>query len=547
MGTIKVSRRTFIAAAGMSAAALTLDFSRIEAYAAKMGPKSDYPVVVIGAGLGGLTCAAFLAKQGIPVTVVEQHSIPGGYATAFDRAQGKFTFEVSLHGTSINNNAPERILEELGVLDKLKLVRLPDVYRIRTASGDVVVPQSDPNGFIQDLSMRFPGEADGIRNFVNTLLAIRAEAEEYGKKSTFTKKISKILFPVLYPNMWKVRSQTLGDMLDEHVQSTEARELLSFLWGYYGLPPSKLSGFYYAVATGEYLKNGSFYIKERSQTLSNLLADAIENAGGNLIYETRAERILLTNGAVSAVAVSDDRVLPARAVVCNASAPTLFEHMLPANSTPKDYLNTIKSYRPSISSFIVWLGLNRSIADQVPGYSTAVASNRSPEVCYELALKGDVENVSYSVSVYDNLFEGYSAPGSTTLMILALCGYEPWRQFESDYRAGRKEAYRTQKARWTETLVRRAQNDLIPGLATMIEVQEAATPLTNWRYTGNTQGAIYGFEQSTENAYMNRISNKTPVKGLYLCGAWGNPGGGYTGVMRSGQWTFEMLMQEWGV
>ena len=81
-----VSRRSFLTISAMTAAALALDWSRVAADAAKMGPKSDYPTVIIGAGLGGLVCGAYLAKQGVPVTVVEQHSIAGGYATAFERA-----------------------------------------------------------------------------------------------------------------------------------------------------------------------------------------------------------------------------------------------------------------------------------------------------------------------------------------------------------------------------------------------------------------------------------------------------------------------------
>jgi prolycopene isomerase len=104
-------------------------------------------------------------------------------------------------------------------------------------------------------------------------------------------------------------------------------------------------------------------------------------------------------------------------------------------------------------------------------------------------------------------------------MILCLCGYEPWQRFESDYRADRKHANRAEKKRWADTLIRQAEQDLIPGLRDMIAVQEAATPLTNWRYTGNTEGAIYGFEQSMENAYMKRIRNKTPIHGKYLCSA----------------------------
>jgi hypothetical protein len=54
------------------------------------------------------------------------------------------------------------------------------------------------------------------------------------------------------------------------------------------------------------------------------------------------------------------------------------------------------------------------------------------------------------------------------------------------------------------------------------------------------------FEQSMENAYMTRLSNETPIKGLYLAGAWGKPGGGYPEVLRSGQLTFEKLMESWG-
>jgi prolycopene isomerase len=80
----------------------------------------------------------------------------------------------------------------------------------------------------------------------------------------------------------------------------------------------------------------------------------------------------------------------------------------------------------------------------------------------------------------------------------------------------------------------------------MIEVQEAATPLTNWRYTGNTEGAIYGFEQSMDNAFMNRIKTETPVNGLYLASAWGNPGGGYAGAFRAGQSAFQAVMKDLG-
>ena len=197
-----------------------------------------------------------------------------------------------------------------------------------------------------------------------------------------------------------------------------------------------------------------------------------------------------------------------------------------------------------IVKIIVRLGLNQDLKDKIKAFSTHVSSGRGPEADYRSCLQGNVEDQSFSVCIYDNILEGYSSPGTSALQLLLICGYEPWRKFEADYMAGDKNAYYKEKTRWTDILIRRAEKAVIPGLSGMIEVKDSATPLTNWRYTGNAAGAIYGFEQSMDNAYMNRIKNKTPIKGLYLADAWGDPGGGYDGVYRGGQSAFLALMKD---
>lgn len=538
-----MTRRSFLTASAMAAMACSLDWKKLSAYAAKMKPKSDYPTVVIGAGLGGLCCAAYLTKQGVPVTVVEQHSVPGGYATAFDRAAGKFTFEVSLHGTSINNNGAERILRELGVLEKLELVKLPELYHLKAPGLDISVPQQNPEAYIRLLTEHFPNEADGIKGFVRKMIGLADEVDRLHQKNG---KFFKLIFPLQYRKMWSIRNKTLADLIDEHIRTPDLKNALSALWGYYGLPPSKLSGFYYANATGCYLKNGSFYIMQRSQDLSNALADVIENNGGKVLYDTRVEKISVKDGSVAGVALEGGQTISARAVVSNASALATFKDMLPQSAVPVDYIKKLEGFRPSISCLLVWLGLNRSVRDKVKGFSTYVSPGNDPEVDYARNMKGDIESGGYGVAVYDKLHESYSTPGTSTIQIIFLTGYEPWRKFEAGYRAGRKDDYYKEKKRWADILVRRVEKEVIPGLSEMIEVQEAATPLTNWRYTGNTEGAIYGFEQSIDNAYMNRIDNRTPVKGLYLASAWGSPGGGYSGVLRGGQLAFKEMMEDWG-
>jgi all-trans-retinol 13,14-reductase len=535
----KVSRRSFMSVTAMAAIATALDASIISAYGAKAGAKNDRPAVVIGAGLGGLCCGAYLAKAGVPVTVVEQHSIPGGYATAFDR--GRFNFEVSLHGTSINGNSTARILDNVGVLKKLQLVELPEVYRFKAPGLDIAVPQKDPEAFISLLTRHFPEEEKGIRSLVNGMVELSQEVERLHENGG---RFVKVLFPLQYRKMWAVRNKTLAEFVSEQVKDPGLQSVLTSLWGYYGLPPSRLSAFYYANATGEYLRQGSFYIKDRSQNLSDALAQAIEAHGGKILYNTTAERILVKDGAATGVALSNGKNLPAGVVVSNASALTTFSRMVPKEAVPAGYMKKLEGYKPSIASFIVWLGLNRELRGKIAGSGIHVSSGRGPEADYESALKGEVDQGSFSVSIYDNIYEGYSKHGTSSLMLLFLCGYEPWRRFEEDYRKGVKREYRKEKDRWAEILIRRAEKEVVPELASMIEVKEAATPLTNWTYTRNPEGAIYGFEQSMDNAYMNRIENRTPIKGLYLASAWGNPGGGFAGVLRAGEQAFEQIMKD---
>ena len=537
----KISKRSFLTLSALTAASFGLDWKKIVAYAAGMGPKDNYPTVIIGSGLGGLCCGAYLSKFGIPVTVVEQHNIPGGYATSFRRAGGKFTFEVSLHGTSIHDNAAARSLKELGVLEKLQLVELPEVLRFKDSKMDIPFPSRDPEALIRVLAQHFPSEKEGIRGVVQEIIGIAEETDKFSRE----KKTPGADFPSLYPKMWNVRDKTLADFLNIYLKDPMLKDVLATQWRYYGLPPSKLSGFIYAVALGEYLRNGSYYIKPRSQELSHALAKAIETSGGKILYGTQAEKIIVKNGAVEGVGLSEGKILPAQGVVSNASAVTTFKKMLPQEVVPADYLKKLEGYKPSISSFVVWLGLNQELRGRMKGYSHRVISGRGPEDDYQFYMKGEVEKGSFSVVIYDNLFEGYSKPGTSTVTLLFLTGYEPWRKFEADYRAGRKEAYNKEKERWTDILIRRAEKEIIPDLSSMIEVKESATPLTNWYFTRNPEGAIYGFEQAIDNAYMNRLDNRTPIKGLYLASAWGSPGGGYGGVLRSGEITFGKMMADW--
>jgi prolycopene isomerase len=542
-----ISRRDFIKIAAATTAALAADWKKIEALAAKIESKSEFPVVVIGGGLGGLSAAAHLARNGFPVTLVEQHDIPGGYATSFDRDGGKYTFDVSLHATMSAKGGLRESLEGAGVLDKVETVELPELCRIITPDHDLIWPQQNPAAITEQLSKLFPDQAQGIQGFFDEIMGILDEAIKPFDSDSWWDKLT---FPLTRRKMWGIRKKTLADVLEEHVTDPKLRSILSIYWPYYGLPPSKLSGFYYAIATAAYIRFGGYYIKQHSQDLSYALMDAIEAEAGLVMLETEAEKIVMKNGAVNGVILADGKHLKARAVISNASVPATMK-MLSQNtgsakfsSKARDYLEKLDTYRPSLSTFIVWLGLNQEVHRKVKGYEIWIDRDYDPEKAYQGCLACDPHKAGLLVTLYDNAYKGYSNAGTSTVVVMMLSGYEPWKRFEADYFANRKDAYYKKKERIAKALIEEAEKWVIPGLSSMIEVMEAATPLTNISYTGNPEGAIYGYEQSLGNAYMTRLDQRTPFKGLYLASAWTKPGGGYQPCLQSGANAFKALIKD---
>jgi prolycopene isomerase len=541
-----ISRKEFIQLTAAASAALALNPKALDALTADVASNEEGPVVVIGGGLGGLAAAALLARRGTPVTLVEQHIKPGGYATTFDRADGRFIFDVSLHSTASAEGGLRALFEATGVAGEVETVELPELVRIITPDHDFTWPNRDPEAVATQLKQAFPESAEGIDGFFDEILGLLEEAMEPFDRDSWWQRL---WFPLTHRKMWGIRNKTLADVLDEHVSDPKARSVLSAFWGYYGLPPSKLSGFYYCIATASYLRYGGHYIKRRSQDLSDALARSIEAAGGTVMLGSRATGIGTRDGAVSTVRLADGRVLETAAVISNASVPKTME-MLEGIDQPDEslleYRERLESCRPSLSTFLVWLGLNQDIRDTVNGYEIFLQGGHDVERAYQATLAADPRESDLGVTVYDHAFPGYSAAGTSTVALIMLSGFEPWRRFEADYFAGRKDDYNREKERIARILIERAEELVIPGLSSMIEVMEAATPLTNVRYTGNPEGAIYGYEQSLANAYMNRLPNTTPVGGLYLASAWSNPGGGYQPCLMSGVQAAEALARSWG-
>ncbi len=540
-----IRRRDFLKSvlAGIPLVALDWDsFPR-----GKGGDKAGdaYDAVIIGAGLGGLSCAAAFARQGFKPLVLEQHSKAGGYATTFKRPGG-FVFDASLHSTTVGErNGLANLIPGFPEIEDVKFKLHPSLFRLIYPDYDFRVPQKNPQAFLDTMCGFFPQEKEGLVALFDEMKGVLENVSRY---QTASGPVNMAAFAKDYPYLFRTFSKTWGQVVDSRLKDAKAKALVSFCAGYYGLPPSKLACFYYAIPTYGYLTQGGYYPVGKSQAISDALVKFIETRGGKVLLGTSVAGIVTKDHAAAGVRASDGKVYGGRVVVSNANAYDTFHTMLPGEvDFLKDFLVRMDRYKVSYSIYQVFLGLKKDLLRElaVTDSEISIRSGYDIEGDFAKLAEADPETCGYGVTCYDNVVPGFSPAGKNTISISVGQSYDYWAPYEAAYGRGDKEAYRKVKERMADVLIRRAEEKLLPGLSKAIEVRDAATPLTNWRYTRNYRGAVYGWDQTMDNSGPSRMAQKTPIKNLYLSGAWTSPGGGYSGVIPSGLACFAEIMKTW--
>jgi all-trans-retinol 13,14-reductase len=537
-------RREFIKSILAGAGVLALDWSVFPVGAGAELGENEYDAIVIGSGLGGLSCAAAFARQGFKPLVLEKQDRPGGYAITFSRPGG-FVFDASLHTTSVGEReGVYNLIPGFPEITDVEFVPHPYLYRAIFPEHDIRVAPKDIPAYISQLVKFFPEEKQGIGSLIDNMKGVAGDIQ---KLSAAGGQVDMSRFPVDFPYLFKCYSITWGQMMDQHIKDPKLKAVVSCLWGYFGLPPSKLASFYYALPTIGFLANGGYYPIGKSQKISDAFAKFIEGKGGKVMLNTEVKEILTKDHAAYGVKTGDGTEYRGRVVVSNANAYDTFHKMIQGEEEAlKGYFGGMEKMTVSLSTFQVFLGLKKNLVGDsgIRDTEIFVVKDYDPEAEFEDALKAKVGG-NFGLTLYDNLYKGYSPEGKNIVNIIVLQGYDFWKQFEADYFKGKKEAYNEEKNSMTDVLIDQAEAKLLPGLRDAIEIKEAATPLTNMRYTANYRGGIYGWDQTVQNSGNMRMPHETPIGNLYLASAWTQPGGGYGGVIWSGLECFGQIMQKW--
>jgi phytoene dehydrogenase-like protein len=471
---------------------------------------NQYDVLIIGAGIGGLSCGNYLAKAGKKVLIIEQHYKVGGYCSSFDRKG--YRFDVGVH--SLGSMRPcghfYRVLKELEL--EIETVR-PEITNYLRCPGYEIPIYKDFARTIDSLKSFFPTEQAGLDAFFARM------------EQSFAS-----VFPIL-------RDKTFKDVIDATFQSLPLRYIFSLLLGNLGSISSSISALAALGMFREFIADGGYYPKNGMQAVADAFANNFKKLGGEIVLNARVAQILIENGRPHGVRCTDGTYIPSPIIVSNAAAIHTFRDLLSEANLPSQYLEELSRLAYTTSALLVYLGIAKDMKRFITPHCTQWMFKKLDLIyqSYPFA-KGGFDDfvVCYTPSFH---IPGLAPLGKDCIILITGAPFQPVASVDAEtYWRENKELYGNKLIHFFEEYFGDVQD--------AIEVKEVASPYTLYRYTANTEGSIYGWTATTKQFGPQRLSPETPVKGLYLVGQWTRPGPGVSMVAQSGRLISKMILAQ---
>ncbi|MEM7555977.1 MAG: C-3',4' desaturase CrtD [Cyanobacteria bacterium P01_A01_bin.84] len=480
-------------------------------------------IVVVGAGIGGLTAGALLAHRGYEVLIFDQAIVPGGCASTFKRRG--FTFDVG--ATQVAGLEPggihHRIFSELEIGLPPATPCEPACAVFLPGENEPVNVWRNPEKWKQERQKQFPS-SDRFWNLLSQLFA--ASWEFQGRD------------PVLPPrNLWDlwqltkaVRPSTLitvpytlftvGDALRFCGVGNDKRlrQFLDLQLKLYSQVNAEETALLYAATALSVSQEpqGLYHLKGSMQVLSNRLVSALERDGGKLLMGHSVESIQVGNGKATGVMVRNQKTgelwtEAADHVVANVTVQDLVK--LLGDKAPQGYKRRVDKLPESSGAFVIYLGVDKS----------AIPLGCPPHLQFMYDKDGPIgENNSLFVSV-SRPDDGRAPDGKATIIASSFVDTKVW--YDTDDYEGLKHKY-------SQEAISRLNSYFYLKPETIVHT-EAATPKTFFTYTARNKGIVGGIGQRIPTFGPFGFANRTPINDLWLVGDSTHPGEGTAGVSYS--------------
>ncbi|MBU4270090.1 FAD-dependent oxidoreductase [Candidatus Dependentiae bacterium] len=444
---------------------------------------NEYDAIVVGSGVGGLSCASILAKNGYKVLVLEQHEQVGGFCSSYMRNGFYCTVGVEDISGLWKFGATQRLLDIL----ELKKEDLFVLHKRTYFIGDQkIIFDGTKQDFIKQLSKYFPEEKENLEKFLNQAeQAILERSNQAEKYWDIYKKWSTV---------------TYEQILNEFFKNEELKNILCSLLGYIGAHADQIPASGSLFVSLQYFIYGGCHPQGGVQSFVNTLKDFIEKNNGTVLTSRKVDKILVKDNKVYGINVGE-QIFLSPIIIANVNAKTTFSKLLDQDNIDQNFVKAVNKLKMSTSAFVVNLGVDMDLSQHTSFISI-------PNSCHVL--------------IGSNINSNLAPKGKASVTLITLAKYKDFSELNSL-------EYAKYKEKMAQKIIDKVEM-FIPGFSKKIIFKDILTPKSYEKFTSMPEGAIYSFDFS-EN--KNRPYFKTSVKGLYLASA-SVSGGGVEAVIGSG-------------
>jgi phytoene dehydrogenase-like protein len=511
-----------------------------------------YDAIIIGGGHNGLTAAAYLARGGLSTLVLERREIVGGCCVTEEIAPGCRVSTTSYIASMLR---PE-VIAELNLAD----------HGLRMVPCDPAIQVPFPDGQV------LPWWVDRDRAKAEFGKISAKDAARFVEVDDRLKKLARYLQPFFMEPPPELDTSTVGGWSDlfrvgkrlRGISSTEIAQLISFLTGSLGefldhnyesekmktmflannvygkhggpyQPGTAIGLLFHLLSGGEHeLQGFSGHVMGGMGSITQALAAAGTNLGVEIRTATPVAKVEVRNGRAYSVVLEDGSEFRGRMILSNADPKRTFLKMVAASELPEDFLFAVRGIRmdgPCAKvNFVLaeeprFTGTSPQATPLERTFYTLVPSLDFAERCYDIAKFGEIPEELWVDCVVSSNADPSLAPQGRHILS-CFVQYLPYRLREGNW---------DEKRELLGDRVVKKIAEYAPNLRNAIVARQVLTPLDLERTYGLTEGNIFHGDLRLEQLFFMRpvpgwAQYRTPIHGLYLCGAGAHPGGGVTGA-----------------
>lgn len=487
----------------------------------------DYDAVVIGAGLGGLSAGAQLAKSGRKVLVLEQSDLIGGCCSTFQREGFSFDLGASIvEATDEIDFAFRRLGTSLA--NEIELVPIDPAYCVILKSGERLTLPVDCEQTACAIAEMAPEDRSGWDAYYSYMTRFLDAAFSGGFFRSPTNTLAD--FAALLkrsPALLKFGSLFLRSyqgVIDSYFKDDRIREAHGFQSFYAGLPPELCPGHMALLAALE--RRGIFYPKGGMIAIPAALQKCGERFGMELRLNACVNKVLVEGDKAVGVRLTDGTDITADLVVSDVNAKTLYLDLIGEEYLPWLAKVGIKSYEVSMATPMIYLGVDYEPPLESHHTLCTLPIEELNDFWWNAYKRGDFPADQFGIISWTSASDASLAPpGHHTICLTLAPG--PYKL--------RGAGWDKMKQSLLERVIAQYSRRYIPDLADHVTIAEFSTPLDFERRLLSPEGAIYALRQDLTNITVFRPSSKSKaLEKLYLVGASTGAGGGVPSTILSG-------------